>query len=244
MKPTLPVDEKSSNVTVVMQQPRKDNESRPTKSSNKRLIIGIVSGITLLLVVLAAVLVAVFLGAEVTKDSRKEAWLNYRDPNGEKRSEHVVVDDREEDYTVPNKMRVIYDFQKGYAVHKFEKNDNDEEDNFDNSLCYVSHFNQTHLATPEQLKDSLSESEIDVPSNLESNEVTYYSSGQQVDRDDLSPRAREMCKDSKVVWMAKTAGEEKKKRSTANTEFKCSIVFYVDSGYVRYHYECYLWLHR
>ena len=42
----------------------------------------------------------------------QEAWLNYRDQNGEKKSEHVVANDREEDFTVPNQMRVIYDFQK------------------------------------------------------------------------------------------------------------------------------------
>lgn len=99
------------------------------------------------------------LGSQSTKDSQKDAWLNYRDQNGEKQSEHVVANDREEDFTVPNKMRVIYDFQKGYAVHKFEKSDNDEEGNFDSSVCYVSHLNRTNLATPEELKDSLSESE-------------------------------------------------------------------------------------
>ena len=44
----------------------------------------------------------------------QEAWLNYQGKNGEKKSEHVVATDREEDYTVPNEMRVIYDFEKVY----------------------------------------------------------------------------------------------------------------------------------
>ena len=46
----------------------------------------------------------------------QEAWLNYQDKNGEKKSEHVVATDREEDYTVPNEMRVIYDFEKVFSV--------------------------------------------------------------------------------------------------------------------------------
>ena len=46
-------------------------EPGPAKNSNKRLLIGIVSGITLVLIVVAAVLMAVFLGAKVTKESQK-----------------------------------------------------------------------------------------------------------------------------------------------------------------------------
>ena len=45
-------------------------EAGPSKS-NKRLIIGVVSGITLVVIVVAAVLAAVFIGAKVTKDSQK-----------------------------------------------------------------------------------------------------------------------------------------------------------------------------
>ena len=37
--------------------------------------------------------------------------MNHQDKDG-KKSEHVVANDREEDYTVPNKLRVIYDFEK------------------------------------------------------------------------------------------------------------------------------------
>lgn len=48
---------------------------------------------------------------------------------------------------------------------------------------------------------------MDVPSNTESEEEKYESTGQEFDRDLLSPRASEMCKDSKVVWMAKTNGK-------------------------------------
>lgn len=212
MKPTLAMDEKSPSV-VVMQQPSTDHESGSTKKSNKRLVIGVVSGITILLIVLAAVLAAVSLGAKVTKDSQKEAWLNYRDNNGEKKSEHVVANDREEDYTVPNQMRVIYDFEKGYAVYKFERSDDDDDNNDDYDVCYVSHLNRTALATPEQVKDELTGSEIDTPSNTESDEEKYESTGQMFDRDLLSPRAREMCKDSKVVWMAKANGVKKQKRA-------------------------------
>lgn len=42
----------------------------------------------------------------------QEAWLNYQDKNGDKKSEQVVATDREEDYTVPNQLRIIYDFEK------------------------------------------------------------------------------------------------------------------------------------
>ena len=42
----------------------------------------------------------------------QEAWLNFRDTDGQPDSEHVVTNDREVDYTYPNKMRVIYDFEK------------------------------------------------------------------------------------------------------------------------------------
>ena len=49
--------------------------------------------------------------------------------------------------------------------------------------------------------------QIDTPSNTDSDEEKYESTGQMFDRDLLSPRAREMCKDSKVVWMAKANGK-------------------------------------
>ena len=49
----------------------------------------------------------------------QEAWLNFRDTDGHPDSEHVVANDREVDYTHPNKMRVIYDFEKVCNHNKF-----------------------------------------------------------------------------------------------------------------------------
>ena len=46
-----------------------------------------------------------------------------------------------------------------------------------------------------------------MPSNTETEEVEYESTGQELPRDMLSPRAKEMCKDSKVIWMAKRTGK-------------------------------------
>ena len=39
--------------------------------------------------------------------------------------------------------------------------------------------------------------------------MKYESTGQIFDRDLLSPRAKEMCKDSKVVWMTEKRGKKK-----------------------------------
>ena len=47
-----------------------------------------------------------------------------------------------------------------------------------------------------------------MPSNTETEEIEYVSTGQGLPRDLLSPRAREMCKDSKVIWMAKRTGKD------------------------------------
>ena len=205
------MDEKSGQFAVAMQQPQVVLEPGSSKRNNKRLLIGIVSGITLVLIIVAAILMAVFLGAKVTKDSQKEAWLNYQDKDGELKSEHVTADEREEDYTVPNEMRVIYDFEKGYAVHKLERSDDDPE-TVDYNVCYVSHLDRKHVASPDEVKDAISDNEMEVPSDAESEEQHYESTGQAFDRELLSPRAKEMCKDSNVFWMAKSNGAAREKR--------------------------------
>ena len=43
--------------------------------------------------------------------------------------------------------------------------------------------------------------------DTEEKEVKFESTGQIFDRDLLSPRAKMMCKDSKVVWMAEKRGK-------------------------------------
>ena len=212
MKPTLSgMDEKSGQFALAMQPPQVVLEPESSKRNNKRLLIGIISGITLVLIIVAAILMAVFLGAKVTKDSQKEAWLNYKDQDGEPKSEHVTADDREEDYTVPNEMRVIYDFEKGYAVYKLERRDDDPK-TVDYDVCYVNHIDRKHVASPDEVKEAITDNEMEVPADVESEEQHYETNGQVFDRDQLSPRAREMCKDSKVFWMTKSTGEVREKR--------------------------------
>lgn len=203
--------EKSGQFALSMQPPQVVLEPESSKRNNKRLLIGVISGITLVLIIMAAILLAVFLSAKVTRDSQKEAWLNYKGEDGEPKSEHVTADDREEDYTVPNEMRVIYDFEKGYAVHKLERRDDDPE-TVDYNVCYVSHLDRKHMASPDEVKDAITDNEMEVPKDAESEEQHYETTGQVFDRDQLSPRAKEMCKDSKVFWMAKSSGEVREKR--------------------------------
>ena len=193
------------------QLPQNVFETGSLKRNNKLLLIGIVSGIALALIVVAAILMASFLSAKVTKEAQKEAWLNYQDQDGEQKSEHVTADEREEDYTVPNEMRVIYDFEKGYAVHKLERSDDDPE-TVDYNVCYVSHLDQKHVASPDEVQDAITDNEMEVPSDVKSEEQHYESIGQEFDRGQLSPRAREMCKNSKVFWMAKSSGAAREKR--------------------------------
>ena len=204
MKPTLSGMDCEKPPQVVF-------ETESSKRSNKRLLIGIISGITLVLVIVAAILLALFMGAKVTKDAQKEAWLNYKDKDGEPKSEHVTADAREEDYTVPNEMRVIYDFEQGYAVHKLERSDDDPE-TVDYNVCYVSHLDRQHVSSPDKVKDAITDNEMEVPSDEESEELHYKTTRQVFDRDQLSPRAKEMCKDSKVFWMVKSTGDVRQKR--------------------------------
>ena len=49
---------------------------------------------------------------------------------------------------------------QGYAVYKFERSDDDDDNNDDYDVCYVSHLNRTALATPQQVKDELTGSEV------------------------------------------------------------------------------------
>ena len=49
--------------------------------------------------------------------------------------------------------------------------------------------------------------QVDVEGDTEDKVVKFESTGQIFDRYLLSPRTMEMCKDSKVVWMAEKRGK-------------------------------------
>ena len=44
---------------------------------------------------------------------------------------------------------------------------------------------------------------------METEELEFESTGKEVPRNLLSPKAREMFKDSKVIWMAKRKGKDR-----------------------------------
>ena len=54
-----------STVCYLLQEP---------KRGNKRLVLGIVGGVIIVVVAVAAVLTAVFVGAKLTKDAQKVNW--------------------------------------------------------------------------------------------------------------------------------------------------------------------------
>ena len=53
---------------------------------------------------------------------------------------------------------------QGYAVYKLEKTGNEKGDDFD--TCYVSHLNRSTVASPNEVKDAMTDNEVIVFSNL------------------------------------------------------------------------------
>ena len=49
---------------------------------------------------------------------------------------------------------------KGYAVYKLEKTGDEEGDDY--NTCYVSHLNRSNVASPNQVKDAMTDNEVTV----------------------------------------------------------------------------------
>ncbi|KAH3837094.1 uncharacterized protein LOC127877450 [Dreissena polymorpha] len=231
MKLTLGMEEAKTSYPVTISQPGDLQKGKPKFVRNVAIaFIGFV-------LVAVVIVVAVYFGIRLTKDTYQEAWHTFRDKEGHYMEEKVNKTKDMTEIHVPNSVHVIYDYVNGISVERFT----DVQTKI-RGPCYVRFLNssKTNISPDtDQTTDDAGPYDNKVESQhwkLTDRKVPSYLTS--------APRVQEMCKDTDIFWMEEVPESSIQKRQASG--YQCNLIIYRTFTYnwVRYLYKewvCYLY---
>lgn len=213
MKPVLGMEPGKTDI-VTVHVPEKVHTESAKGCSNKRIIVGAITGVVAVAAVAAIVLLSVHFGSKITTDSFKVVHQTFKSDKGEVFEEETNVTKTEVDVRIPNVAEVIYDYKHGIVVTRFV----DRESNTQ-SECIAQHLNETEA--PSRDTNDYSSGEVDINQN-EENEAEkqeWVRTDTEVPQYLISEKVERMCRGTKIYWMKKvqrhSGGVEKRQACTS-----------------------------
>lgn len=210
-----------SNFDVVMQP-----ENVVQKPKRTRIIVGVVVGLVTLVVITAAVMLAVYFGVMLSRDSYKDAWKTYKMADGEEIVEKTEITEDEQDITLPNQMKVIYDLVNGIEVTRMK---NPETGRYGD--CYAKILNRTET-------DGLQEDGEMNGRLVNEYQVEYKATTERVPDYRISDNVREMCQGVNIFWMERIV--EADEGGVGRTKRSHCIIYQVVGTYIKFYSDGYI----
>lgn len=206
--------------TVNIKQPNTEKNYTESKdcskrSTHKKWILGFVGILSLVLVVAAITIAAVYFGSIFHKEAFKKFTKDRRTPEGVSYIEEFEVSSDEfiVNYTVGT---AVFDRKRGLLIFK-EKNGT--------SNCYVAPYNITDLPDSPLLEDILDTPDEDEAEMEQLTDYRIHPTGViMAHKNTISPAANKICEGSAVEWayLSKESGLRIQKRR-APPEFDIKI---------------------
>ncbi|XP_045163190.2 uncharacterized protein LOC123527651 [Mercenaria mercenaria] len=211
MKPTQ-TNQKATSPAVILQ-----TEARG-KTLTRKMIYMLIGAFAFVLVV-SAVILAVYFGMQMTKDNFKEYTATFSGDDGTSTKEKVIVTDTEEIFETAVATG-ISDFSMGLVTYKFQKTGIA----LDVNVCYVTNLNTSDFQTPEEFIETHTSDQITFARNnqvLRKYEVTDI----WLNNKALGPKSKELCKGKPVFFLREiTETRTREKRAKWKVTINLGIV--------------------